>query len=78
MLGESQQNDKHSPHCPLKYPGVIEAQSFSMDFENLDSQEPPAKRARQETELELPAHQLSKLFKVCWTCQYIPHRPLAR
>lgn len=42
---------------------MIEAQSFSMDFENLDSQEPPAKRARQETELELPAHHGSPAFK---------------
>lgn len=25
-----------------------EAQSFSMDFENLDSQEPPSKRPKQE------------------------------
>lgn len=30
------------------------AQSFSMDFENLDSQEPPAKRARQDSTLEPP------------------------
>lgn len=63
MLGPARRKPRSAKGQTLKYSDVIEAQSFSMDFENLDSQEPPAKRARQETELELPAHHGSPAFK---------------
>ena len=66
---QDQQKDKHSAHCP-KYSDVIEAQSFSMDFENLDSQEPPAKRARQETEYIQHCH----VVPLCCYARLMPDR----